>query len=96
MNIKTKFSFVKSAIVLSVAVSLYSAGVAASDRWFGYYANDYKVHENKDHTNVTHIWAGFSSKENAKAHILAQLQLAKAHGKKAIIEVSSFVFFGSI
>jgi hypothetical protein len=83
-----------TAMVVGLASILATGSSAASEpsRFFGYFASSTYIAENYQHTNVTHIWAGFGDRSHATTVILQELDAARAYGVKAIVEVPAFVF----
>lgn len=81
-----------TALMLSLLLAAAASPAAQAEvKYFGYWANNGYQQENKDHTNITHVWTGTDS-ATARTTILAELQQAKANGVKAVISVDSFLF----
>lgn len=87
----------KAKFILAAALALASSPVFAQAhlKYFGYFANNSYQAENRDHTNVTHIWVDINDSYPSDSVILSELNAAKANGLKALVSVAPYLFDGT-
>ena len=98
-------SFVRSLLLLLMALLPAICFAQTANQYFGYYYNDAASYnssvrgfsENYNRINLYHIatWSGNTTdagRQATEGYLLSQLQLARANGVKAIITVTSLVF----
>lgn len=84
---------ITQALACIVFAFFLSANASALENgFFGYWANNDHYNDNSDHTNITHVWGGYSDISYATSQLLTQLAQVQSEGLKAIIEVPVFVF----
>lgn len=86
-----KAKFILAALLAAASSPAFSQ---AHLKYFGYWANNSYQPENKDHTNITHIWVGVDDTYDWDSAILSELNQAKANGLKAMVIVSPYLFNG--
>lgn len=86
-----KAKFILAALLAAASSPAFSQ---AHLKYFGYWANNSHQSENKDHTNVTHVWVGVDDGYDWDSEILSELNQAKANGLKAMVIVSPYLFNG--
>lgn len=81
-------------LFLAVLISAYSFNAQAQSqpRFLGYFANDDRLSENFDHTNITFIGVFSPDRSIATSRILSNLAEAQNLGVRAIVAVKPFVF----
>lgn len=76
----------------SLCLFAHAAAAQSQPKYFGYWANNGQQPDNHAHTNITMIGTWTQDREEATAIILSELEQARLHHLRAIVDVRTFLF----
>lgn len=80
-------------VTFFVFLTIFSDHLQASERFFGYWANNQLHHENSDHTNLNQIVVGgWPDMQAARQMAVNEALLASSNGVSIMLNVDTFLF----